>query len=183
MEDFKIVDLYWSRNECAISETDKKYGNMLKSLSFSLLSSREDAEECVNDTYLDAWNAMPTARPTYLGAFLSKITRRISVDRFRASHRQKRGGMENLTQELSECIPSTMGVEEEYENGRLSVELDRFLSALEPEKRVMFIRRYFYSQSVSQIALGMQLSEANVKVTLHRVRERLRKFLEERELL
>ena len=88
MEDFKIVDLYWDRNECAISETDKKYGNMLKSLSFSLLSSREDAEECVNDTYLDAWNAMPQARPTYLGAFLSKITRRISVDRFRASHQR-----------------------------------------------------------------------------------------------
>ncbi len=183
MEDFKIVDLYWDRNECAISETDKKYGNMLKSLSFSLLSSREDAEECVNDTYLDAWNAMPQARPTYLGAFLSKITRRISVDRFRASHRQKRGGIENLTQELSECIPSTMGVEEEYENGRLSAELDRFLTGLEPEKRVLFIRRYFYSQSVSQIALGLRMSESNVKVTLHRIRESLRKFLEERDLL
>ena len=183
MEDFKIVDLYWDRNECAISETNKKYGNMLKSLSFSLLSSREDAEECVNDTYLDAWNAMPQARPTYLGAFLSKITRRISVDRFRASHRQKRGGIENLTQELSECIPSTMGVEEEYENGRLSAELDRFLTGLEPEKRVLFIRRYFYSQSVSQIALGLRMSESNVKVTLHRIRESLRKFLEERDLL
>lgn len=183
MEDFKIVDLYWDRNECAISETDKKYGNMLKSLSFSLLSSREDAEECVNDTYLDAWNAMPQARPTYLGAFLSKITRRISVDRFRASHRQKRGGIENLTRELSECIPSTMGVEEEYENGRLSAELDRFLTGLEPEKRVLFIRRYFYSQSVSQIALGLRMSESNVKVTLHRIRESLRKFLEERDLL
>lgn len=88
-----------------------------------------------------------------------------------------------MTQELSECIPSTMGVEEEYENGRLSAELDRFLSGLEPEKRVLFIRRYFYSQSVSQIAYGLQMSESKVKVTLHRVRESLRKFLEERDLL
>ena len=101
MEDNKIVDLYWARNEYAIRETDFKYGRMLKSLSYSLLSSREDAEECVNDTYLDAWNAMPTARPTYLGAFLSKITRRISIDRWRRLHREKRGGVQTVLEELT----------------------------------------------------------------------------------
>ena len=183
MEDCKIVDLYWERNEKAIGESDKQYGKMLKALSLSLLSSREDAEECVNDTYLDAWNAMPTARPTYLGAFLSKITRRISVDRFRASHRQKRGGIENLTEELGECIPSSVSVVEEYENGRLSKALDAFLAALEKEKRVMFLRRYFYSQPISEIALAMGMGESKVKVTLHRVRESLRQYLEEQELL
>ena len=92
MDDGKIVDLYWARDEKAITESQRKYGRMLSSLSYSLLSSYEDAEECVNDTYLDAWNAMPEARPEFLGAFLSKITRRISIDRFRAKHRE--GGAE-----------------------------------------------------------------------------------------
>ena len=183
MEDYKIVDLYWARNEDAIRQSDIKYGRMLKSLSFSLLSSREDAEECVNDTYLDAWNAMPTARPIYLGAFLSKLTRRISIDRFRADHRQKRGGMGNVMEELSECIPADDNVVTDYENKRLSDAINRFLYAQPAEKRVMFIRRYFCSQSISEVAVGMKLSEAKVKVTLHRLREELRKELEEQELL
>ena len=135
MEDHKIVDLYWARNEQGIVESDLKYGKILRSLSFSLLSSREDAEECVNDTYLDAWNAMPTARPTYLGAFLSKITRRISIDRFRADHRQKRGGMGMILEELSDCIPSPDSVEREYENKRLTNALEAFLSGQTPERR------------------------------------------------
>ncbi len=183
MEDYKIVDLYWAREERAISESDKKYGKMLQSLSLSLLSSREDAEECVNDTYLDAWNAMPEARPMYLGAFLSKITRRISVDRYRREHREKRGGMENITEELSDCIPTATTVEEEYENGRLARELNRFLAALPKEKRILFVRRYFYAQSVGLMARELHMTESSVKVTLFRIRESLRAFLEERDLL
>ena len=105
MEDCQIVDLYWARNEQAITESDLKYGRLLRSISYSCLGSREDAEECTNDTYLDAWNAMPTARPDALGAFLSKIVRRISIDRFRHDHRARRGGIENLTEELTDCIP------------------------------------------------------------------------------
>ena len=183
MEDFKIVDLYWARNEQGIVESDRKYGRILHALAFSLLSSHEDAEECVNDTYLDAWNAMPTARPTYLGAFLSKITRRISVDRFRAAHREKRGGMGTFLEELSECIPSPDTVVAEYENERLREALDRFLARLDTEKRVMFVRRYFYTQSVSDIAAALHLGESKVKVTLYRLRLELRKELEEQELL
>lgn len=183
MEDYKIVDLYWARNEAAIKESDVKYGRMLHSLSYSLLSSREDAEECVNDTYLDAWQAMPTARPLYLGAFLSKITRRISVDRWRALHREKRGGIGTVVEELTDCIPDTQSLQEEYDNERLAHALNRFLHAQPTEKRVIFIRRYFASQSVSEIAQGLCLSESKVKVTLHRMREALRKELEEQELL
>ena len=183
MEDNRIVDLYWARNERAISESEKKYGKMLHALSYSLLTSHPDAEECVNDTYLDAWRAMPTARPDYLGAFLSKITRRISIDRFRAAHREKRGGMENVMEELTECIPAQSSVEQEYENGRLAKELSRFLSAQDPEKRVIFIRRYFYSQPIAQIAQELGLSQAKVKVTLWRIREKLRLRLEEEDLL
>ena len=183
MEDYRIVDLYWARNEAAIAESDRKYGRMLQSLSYSLLSSREDAEECVNDTYLDAWGAMPTARPAYLGAFLSKITRRISVDRWRHIHREKRGGVQTVMEELGECIPAAGGVEEDYENGRLSRELNTFLRLLPTEKRVMFLRRYFYSQSMEEIAAALGVSEGKVKVTLYRLREQLRRRLEEQELL
>lgn len=183
MEDFEIVDLYWARQERAIDESDRKYGRMLSSLSFSLLSSHEDAQECLNDTYLAAWNAMPTERPTYLGAFLSRIIRNISIDRFRASHRGKRGGMENLLEELTECIPDTNSVQKEYENGILANALNIFLASLEAEKRAMFLRRYFYSQSVTEIALSLGMSESKVKVTLHRVREKLKHALEKEGLL
>lgn len=183
MEDFEIVDLYWAREEKAISESDRKYGRMLSSLSFSVLSSHEDAQECVNDTYLAAWNVMPTERPIYLGAFLSKITRNLSIDRYRASHREKRGGMGNLLEELTECIPDTNTVEQEYENGRLADVLNAFFASLDEEKRAMFLRRYFYSQSIAEIALVLRMSEAKVKVTLHRIREKLRRELEVKDLL
>ncbi len=183
MEDFRIVDLFWARNEQALSETEQKYGRLLYSLSYSVLSSREDAEECVNDTYLDAWHAMPTARPTYLGAFLSKITRRISIDRFRTIHREKRGGLGLVTEELTECIPARGGVPEDYENGRLAEAINRFIASLPTERRVMFIRRYFYTQPIAAIARDMRISESKIKVTLHRVREALRDLLESEELL
>ena len=183
MEDYKIVDLYWERNENAIKETDIKYGKMLHALSFQLLSSREDAEECVNDTYLDAWNSMPEARPIYLGAFLSKITRRISIDCWRTRHREKRGGIANTMEELTDCIPDTKTLEEEYENGRLAQALNRFLHKQPTERRVIFIRRYFNSQSIGESAEDLNLTQAKVKVTLHRMREALRKELEEQNLL
>ena len=184
MEDFQIVDLYWDRNERAISESDEKYGRMLRSLSYSCLSSREDAEECVNDTYLDAWNTMPTERPTYLGAFLSKITRRRSIDRYRRDHREKRGGIENLTEELTDCIPDGGSTPfEELEKGRLREAINTFLESLPQEKRVMFVQRYFYAAPISHIAQSLKMSDSNVKVTLHRLRESLRRYLVEEDLL
>ncbi|MBQ4090942.1 MAG: sigma-70 family RNA polymerase sigma factor [Clostridia bacterium] len=183
MDDSRIVDLYWARDERAISESDIKYGRMLTLLSFSLLSSREDAEECVNDTYLDAWGAMPTARPEFLGAFLSKITRRISIDRFRERHREKRGGIDNLSAELSDCIPSGEDPEAEYDSQQLREEINAFLRSLPKEKRVMFVLRYFYSRSVEEIALQMGLGTSNVKTSLFRCRQQLKKRLEEKELL
>lgn len=183
MEDHQIVDLYWSRSESAISETDRKYGRMLNSISISLLSSREDAEECLNDTYVAAWNAMPSDRPSYLGAYLSKIIRRISISRFRSSHAQKRGGAGELVDELSECIPAESDVVADYENGRLASALDRFLLSLDEKKRAVFVRRYFYSQSVEQISLEMRIKSGSVKSILSRAREALRTMLEEEKLL
>lgn len=178
MEDHRIVDLYWARDEAAIEASQRKYGRMLYSLSYSLLTSHQDAEECVNDTYLGAWQAMPTARPAHLGSFLSKITRRLSIDRWRHSHRKKRGGIEELTEELTECIPSDSSVEREYESGLLRHTLDGFLRSLTEEKRAIFLRRYFYSQSVTQIAVALGIGESKVKVVLHRLRQELRERLE-----
>ena len=183
MDDGKIVDLYWARDEKAITESQRKYGRMLSSLSYSLLSSHEDAEECVNDTYLDAWNAMPEARPEFLGAFLSKITRRISIDRFRAKHRERRGGMNEILSELDECIPSEDRVERQYENMLLRDEINDFLYSQPKEKRVMFVLRYFYSKSVSEIARQISVGESKVKTTLFRMRKELQERLEEKELL
>ena len=183
MEDYQIVDLYWARQESAIAETDKKYGRMLNSISFSLLSSAEDAEECVNDTYVAAWQSMPQERPTYLGAFLSKIIRRISVSRYRTSHAQKRGGASVLIEELSEAIPSSSSVEADYENGRLKEALARFLYGLDEKKRAVFIRRYFYSQPIEQISKAMGMKSGSVKSILSRTRELLREKLREEGLL
>ena len=183
MEDYKIVDLYWERKEKAIAETEKKYGKMLHSLSYSLLSSHEDAEECVNDTYLGAWNTMPDARPMYLGPFLSKITRRLSIDRWRRDHREKRGGVDSIVEELTECIPDENTPAAEYQRGLLRGELNAFLGTLTEEKRAIFVRRYFYAQPVGIIAKEMGIGEAKVKVTLHRLREQLKLRLEACDLL
>lgn len=183
MEDYKIVDLYWARKENAIAETEKKYGKMLHSLSYSLLSSHEDAEECVSDTYLGAWNAMPDAKPMYLGPFLSKITRRLSIDRWRREHREKRGGVVGMLEELTDCIPDSQTPATEYERGLLRDELNAFLRTLTEEKRAIFVRRYFYAQQVNVIAKETGVSEANVKVILHRLREQLKIRLKECDLL
>ena len=183
MEDYKIVDLYWERSEDAIVETRHKYERMLSGISYSLLNSNEDAEECVNDTYLQAWNQMPTDRPIYLGAYLSKIIRALSISKFRSQHRKKRGGFENLCSELDECIPDSCSIEEQYQNGRLTELINRFLEDLPEEKRVIFIRRYFCSDSVEQISSRMQISVPKVKVSLHRMREELREILEKEAML
>lgn len=183
MDDIKIVDLYWARDEKAIEESDKKYGKMLRGMSKALLSSIEDAEECVNDTYLDAWGAMPDARPQFLGAFLAKITRRISIDRYRREHREKRGGVDNLIAELSECIPSDDGYESDLDSRAIRECLNSFLASLEKGKRVVFVLRYFYSESISEISDRMGMTESSVKVTLHRIRLDLKKRLEEQGLL
>ncbi len=183
MDDSKIVDLYWARSERAISETRTKYERMLSGISLSLLSSREDAEECVNDTYMEAWQRMPSDRPTYLGAYLSKIVRAISIGRFRSRHRQKRGGFAELSLELCECIPDNYDIEAEYKNGDLTALLNKFLSGQSEEKRKIFVRRYFYSDSVERIADKMGLSISKVKTTLHRMREELKKLLEEEGML
>lgn len=177
MEDRRIVDLYWQRSEDAIEETAQKYGKMLNGISYSLLSSSEDAEECVNDTYVEAWNRMPQDRPDYLGAYLAKIVRCLSINRFRASHRQKRGTAQSLTDELMACIPDGSDLQSEYENRRLTESLNRFLAGLSEEKRRIFLLRYFYSEPIAHIAARMHCTSAKIKTTLFRLRAELKEHL------
>ena len=178
MDDQRIIELYLERSEKAIEETRLKYGRYCQTIAFNILGSDPDAEECVNDTYLEAWNKMPEDRPAYLGAYLARIVRCISIDRFRAAHRQKRGEAASLTDELADCIPSGMTPEEEYENGRIAKLINKFLFELDEERRRMFTLRYFYSDSVSDVAHKLGVSVPKVKTTLHRLRGELREYLE-----
>ena len=184
MEDAAIVELFWARNEDALRQTQMKYGSLLLGISASLTETRSDAEECVNDAYLAAWNAIPPAKPEKLGAFLSKIVRRLSVSRYRSSHAEKRGGY-TIEEELTDVIPTTGGspVERELENGMLKEALDGFLADLSERNRAVFVLRYFYGRSVSEISEQTGIGESSVKVTLMRLRERLRKLLEKEGLL
>lgn len=177
MEDKKIIELYWDRNESAISETDKKYGRYCHYIAFNILFSDQDADECVNDTYLAAWNAMPPHKPQLLSAFLGKLTRNISLNRYEASHAEKRIPRSDIIlEEAFDLIPdsgdppSTRLV--------LSEAIDKFLSSLTKRTRIIFLRRYFYMCSIKEIADSLALSESNVKAILSRTRKSFRAFLE-----
>lgn len=185
MEDCAIVELYWARDEMAIRQSDEKYGRMLCGMSYSLTGSHEDAEECVNDTYIAAWNSMPTDRPDFLGAYLAKLTRRISIDRYRHEHRHKRGGgnTEQLIDELCECIPGGTNPADEAENDRLREALDKFLAGLPEDRRCTFVLRYFSSKSIEEIAAMTGFTQGKVKTLLHRTRLALRDLLGREGLL
>ena len=185
MEDQQIVDLYWERDERAIAESDAKYGRYCTQIALNILDNAQDAEECVNDTYLRAWNAIPPSRPTKLGAFLGKITRNLSLDRYKARKTAKRGNSLFLVSldELSECIPDGStgfgsGFDDETEARRIGECINRFLRKQSGEVRDVFICRYFYSDSIGEIARRFGLSESKVKSMLHRTRGKLKKLLE-----
>lgn len=181
MEDSEIVDLYWERSERAIAESRIKYGARCRALAYRILQSKEDSDECESDTYLRAWNAMPSARPTFLGAFLSKITRNLSLDKLERRGAAKRGGgeMPVILGELQECIPAAPMIDDPFsDNAALSMLLDEFLSSLSKEARVFFVQRYWMSMAVAEIAEKNSVSQGKVKMSLHRSRNALRKCLE-----
>lgn len=180
MDDNAIIALYWAREERALEETSSKYGSYCRNIAFNILSNREDTEECVNDTWLRAWNAMPPQRPNILSAFLGKITRNLSLDRFRISRAGKRGGgqLPVALDELGDCIPDSAGVEEQVALKELSRLLDRFLRNLPERECCVFLRRYWFVDSTREIALRYNMAEGSVKSTLHRTRQKLKVFLE-----
>lgn len=180
MEDYRIVDLYWQRSEGAIKETASKYGTYLHSIAYHILYNEEDAEECVNDTYHDAWRAMPPHRPSILSTFLGKITRRISIDLWRKQSAGKRGGgeMTLVLDELEECISGNSDVEMEIEHQELQKKINTFLLGLPRLERQVFMCRYWYIDSVSDIAKQFKCSESKIKSMLFRTRKKLRAMLE-----
>ncbi len=175
MEDNQIIELYWQKNADAISETANKYGAYCFTIADNILHSVEDSEECVNDTWLHAWNAMPPQRPKVLRMFLAKITRNLSFDRFNAQNTEKRGGGEIIfvLDELAECLASGANVEAEYESKELKQYIRCFVRALPERDGNIFVRRYFFTEPVSVIAERYALTENNIAVILSRIRKKL----------
>lgn len=182
MEDNQIVQLYWDRNENAIKYTEEKYGNYCKSIAKNIVGNFEDAEECVNDTYINAWNAMPPHKPSILAAFLGKITRNISFNRYKRNKAEKRGNgeMDLILDELSECTAGTNDTEKEIEYQELIKAINEFLVSLSEYKRNIFVCRYWYSDSISSIAKAYGVKENAVSMALGRLRKKLRAYLLER---
>ena len=183
MEDAAIVDLYWQRSERAIDESEQKYGAYCCTVAYNILSDSQDAEECVNDTWLGAWNAMPAARPARLGAFLCKITRNLSLDKLRHRTRLKRGGAVVVLEELRECLPERSNVAETVERKELLAAIDAFLSALPVDERVAFVGRYWLMLPLQDMARQLNCREGTLKSSLHRTRKKLRRHLEQEGLL
>ena len=185
MEDQQIIDLYWSRSESAISETASKYGKYCYSIAYNILTCNEDAEESVNDTYLAAWKAIPPRRPSILATFLGKITRHLSIDRWRSRNRYKRGGGEIVLalEELEDCVVDHQTVEQAFERKQLALIFNRFLAELGETERQVFLCRYWYLDSISDIANYYGFSVSKVTSMLHRTRKKLRLALEREELL
>lgn len=178
MEDERIIELYWERNQQAIAATEEKYGAYCRKIAYNILYNHEDCEECVNDTWFRAWNAMPDERPGILSAFLGAITRNLSLDCYRKLHSKKRGNgeMTYVFDELSDCIAGD-GPEQQADANALAEALNDFLQQTEKENRMIFIRRYWYMESVSAIAEKYGISESRVKSSLFRTRKKLHKFL------
>ena len=179
MEDLEIVELYWNRNEDAIKETSKKYGNYCYSISYNILNNNEDAQECVNDTYLGAWNAIPPHHPNILSTFLGKITRRLSLNKWREKNAQKRGGGEVVLSfdELEECIGTNDYAKEELDAQELANTINTFLKTLKEDERKVFVCRYFYFESIDDIAVRFMFTQSKVKMMLKRTRDKLKDYL------
>ena len=185
MDDQKIIDLYWSRSETAITETDQKYGKYCYSIAYNILTNNEDAEESVSDTYMAAWKSMPPKRPSILATFLGKITRHLSIDHWRSRNRYKRGGGEIVLalEELEDCIAGDLTVEKAYERKQLALVCNRFLESLPETERQVFLCRYWYLDSISVIANYYGFSESKVASMLHRSRKKLGAVLKKEDLL
>ena len=185
MDDQKIIDLYWSRSETAIKETDRKYGKYCYSIAYNILTNNEDAEESVSDTYMAAWKSMPPKRPSILATFLGKITRHMSINRWRSRNRYKRGGGEIVLalEELEDCIAGDQTVEKAFERKQLSLVFNHFLDSLPETERRIFLCRYWYMDSISDIANYYDFSDSKVTSILHRTRKKLRAVLEKEDLL
>lgn len=178
LEDSKIISLFFERSEQAIRELDCKYGSAVKKTAANILDDRLDVEECVDDTYMKVWDNIPPQVPNPLVGFVCKIARNLAVNRYHANHAEKRNGKYDLIlDEMEECIPSGTDIETDYEAKELSAAINRFLSSLSREDRFLFVRRYWYADSVTDLAAMTNDSANRISVRLFRLREKLRKTL------
>lgn len=178
MEDARIIELYNARDEAAIRETDVKYGAYCHGIAQNLLGVREDAEECVSDTWHAAWETIPPERPRSLKTYLGRIVRNLSISRWRREHAQKRGGLDVLLSELDECVPAPQDVEREVELRALTRSIERWLDTLGEGDRSLFIRRYWYGEGVSALAAECGVTPRQLTQRLRRLRQKLRARLE-----
>ena len=177
MEDVNIIQLYWDRDQSAIQESDQKYGRYCFAVANRILDSREDSQECVNDTWHNAWRAIPPEKPSKLQAFFGRITRNLALDRYQYNNAQKRNArLETAMDEYWQCIPN--GEMPLHDQMILKDILNRFLASLDKQTRIIFLQRYWYICTAKEIARNVGLSESNVNVILHRTRNRLKLFLQ-----
>ena len=178
MEDSAIIDLFFERSEQAVEELDRKYGPLVKRTAGNILRDRQDVEECANDTYLGVWNSIPPHRPQTLASFVCRIARNLAVSRLRSETAAKRNrGFDLVLDELADFLPSAQDVEADYDAKELAEAVNAFLATLDYDDRFLFVRRYFYADSVAEIAAAMHEKESRLSVRLYRLREKLRKTL------
>ena len=183
MDDSSLVNLFWSRDESSITQTDAQYGAYCRTIAYNILDCHEDAGECVNDCYLRVWNAIPTDRPSLFAAYIAKIVRNIAFSRYRARTAAKRGGgtAALCLDELAECLADQSNIEREIDSAALENALGRFVHNLPQEKRVLFVLRYFYAADIKTISRKTHLGESKIKSSLLRTRNALKHFLEKEE--
>ena len=179
MKDAEIVDLYWERNEAAIQQTQQKYGAYLSKIAYNILSDFEDSKECVNDTYLKAWNSMPPHKPSVLSTYLGKITRELSIDMFRKKNSTKRYASEYAVSldELGDSFSDGSTPEQTYDAKLLDEAINRFLRTLPDDARNTFIGRYYFFDSLKDVAAYCSMSETKAKSMLYRTRQSLKAYL------
>lgn len=183
MEDNEIIELFWQRSQRAIAETDQKYGGRLQTLSMNILHDRQDAEECVNDTYHATWNTLPPGRPNYFFAYLAKLARNFSFGKYDYYHAQKRCvTVVELSDEIENCIPAPNDLEQKLDSKEIGRIISTFLYEQSSEMRAVFVRRYWYMDPIKDIAEMFQISESKVKSILFRMRNKLREHLEEEDI-
>ena len=177
MEDSQIIDLYWARDEAAIHETDVKYHHYCGAIALRILENMEDAEECVNDTWLHTWNAVPPERPNILSVFLGRITRNLSIDRYRMKHAaRRRSNMETVDLELAD-LEGRYHLDAQIEDRVIARAISEFLRQTDTFSRILFVRRYWYLESIHDLAERYNVSESKVKSNLFRTRKALRQHL------
>lgn len=180
MNDREIIELYWARDEQAIFATAERYGGYCRMIAYNILRDREDAEECVQDAYLGAWNSIPPQRPDRFSVYLGRITRNLALNRHKRNTAAKRGcgQVEIVLSELEDCIPAKTNVEQAVEERETAAAIERFLDTKPKWKRSIFIRRYWHLFSIRDIAKAHEMSECRVTSILFRMRNELRTFLE-----